>query len=96
MLSLTFFPLTSILCTWDAQTISHQCTGNQVDGVLRLTRKSTPIVALASSSGNHCSSENRMRRLLLPTEEFPISSSLQLMIGFVAAIGEGEEIVVHK
>jgi len=37
-----------------------------------------------------------MRRLLLPTEEFPIKSSLQLMIEFVVAIGEGEEMVVHK
>jgi hypothetical protein len=68
----------------------------QVDGIRRLTRKSTPIVALASSSGNHCSSENRIRRLLLPTEEFPIRSSLQLMIEFVVAIGEGEEMVVYE
>jgi len=30
-----------------------------------------------------------MRRLLLPTEEFPIRSNLQLIIEFVAAIGEG-------
>jgi len=37
-----------------------------------------------------------MRRLLLPTEEFPISSSLQLMIEFVVAIGEGKEMVVHE
>lgn len=43
------------------------------------TRKSTPIVALLSSSGSHCSSENRRRRLLLPTEEFPMSKSLQFM-----------------
>jgi hypothetical protein len=35
-----------------------------------------------------------MRRLLLPTEEFPIKSSLQLTIEFVAAIGEGEGMVV--
>ena len=37
-----------------------------------------------------------MRRLLLPTEEFPIKSSLQLMIEFVAAIDEDEEMVVHE
>ena len=37
-----------------------------------------------------------MRRLLLPTEEFPIRSSLQLTIEFVAAIGEDEEKVVCK
>lgn len=37
-----------------------------------------------------------MRRLLLPTEEFPIRSSLQLMIEFVAAIDEDEEMVVHE
>jgi hypothetical protein len=43
------------------------------------TLKSTPIVALASSSGNHCLSEKRRRRLLFPTDEFPISSSLTLI-----------------
>ena len=32
----------------------------------------------------------------MPTEEFPIRSSLQLMIEFVAAIGEDEEMVVHE
>ena len=40
-----------------------------------------------------------MRRLLLPTEEFPIRSSLQLMIEFVEAIEEdegGEEMVVRE
>jgi hypothetical protein len=37
-----------------------------------------------------------MRRLLLPTEEFPIRSSLQLMIEFAAAIGEDEEMVVRE
>lgn len=57
ILSLTFFPFTSILCT----------------------RKSTPIVALASSSGSHCSSEKRSKRLLLPTLELPISRSLTLI-----------------
>ena len=55
-----------------------------------LTLKSTPIVALASSSGNHCSSENLSNRLLLPTLEFPISSNFTF-IGdvevFVTPIG---------
>ena len=37
-----------------------------------------------------------MRRLLLPTEEFPIKSSLQLIIEFAAAIGEGEEMAVRE
>lgn len=36
------------------------------------------MVALDSSSGNHCSSENLSSRLLFPTEELPISKSLQL------------------
>ena len=63
--------------------VQHKFGGNSVHP---LTRKSTPIVALASSSGSHCSSENRTRRLLLPTEEFPIRSSLQLIIEFAAAI----------
>lgn len=44
------------------------------------TLKSTPIVALLSSSGNHCSSENRSKRLLFPTEELPISRSLTLIV----------------
>lgn len=39
------------------------------------------MVALDSSSGSHCSSENRRSRLLFPTDELPISSSLQLMGG---------------
>ena len=43
------------------------------------TRKSTPIVALASSSGNHCLSEKRNKRLLFPTDELPMRSSLTLM-----------------
>jgi hypothetical protein len=43
------------------------------------TLKSTPIVALASSSGNHCSSENRIKRLDFPTEELPISNNLQFI-----------------
>ena len=46
---------------------------------LVLTRKSTPIVALLSSSGSHCSSEKRSNKLDFPTEEFPISRSLTLM-----------------
>jgi hypothetical protein len=37
------------------------------------------MVALLSSSGSHCSSEKRSRRLLFPTEELPISSNLQLI-----------------
>ena len=48
-----------------------------------LTLKSTPIVALLSSSGSHCSSENRNSKLDLPTDELPISKSLTL-IGWVA------------
>lgn len=40
-----------------------------------LTRKSTPIVAVASSSGSHCSSEKRSNKLLFPTDEFPIIRS---------------------
>ena len=48
------------------------------------TLKSTPIVALASSSGTHClstsGSANRSSKLLFPTLEFPIRSSLQLMV----------------
>jgi len=39
------------------------------------TLKSTPIVAEASSSGSHCSSVNRNKRLLLPTDEFPKTHS---------------------
>ena len=46
-----------------------------------LTRKSTPMVELDSSSGSHCSSENLKSRLLFPTEELPISKSLQLTGG---------------
>jgi hypothetical protein len=54
-------------------------TNNQTQESPPRTLKSTPIVALASSSGNHCLSEKRRRRLLFPTDEFPISSSLTLM-----------------
>lgn len=50
----------------------------QVKSVTR-TLKSTPIVALASSSGNHCLSEKRSNKLLFPTDELPMSSSLTLM-----------------
>lgn len=53
-------------------------TPNHEDNAVAHTRKSTPIVAVASSSGNHCSSENRSNKLLFPTEEFPMSSSLTL------------------
>lgn len=48
------------------------------DELQALTRKSTPMVALLSSSGSHCSSEKRRRRLDLPTDEFPIRRSLTL------------------
>jgi hypothetical protein len=48
-------------------------------GCSERTRKSTPIVALASSSGNHCLSEKRNNRLLFPTEELPMRSNLTLM-----------------
>ena len=34
------------------------------------------MVALASSSGNHCSSEKRRSKLDLPTEELPMRRSL--------------------
>jgi hypothetical protein len=44
------------------------------------TLKSTPMVADASSSGSHCSSEKRRRRLLFPTEEFPMRRSLTLIV----------------
>ena len=47
-----------------------------------LTRKSTPIVALDSSSGSHCSSENLSNRLLFPTDEFPMRSNLTLIGAF--------------
>lgn len=46
--------------------------------MLMLTLKSTPIVALASSSGSHCESEKRSKRLLLPTDAFPMRRSLTL------------------
>lgn len=54
----------------------------------QLTRKSTPIVAVASSSGIHCSSEKRKRRLLLPTDALPMSNSLTLtgVAGLVPAV----------
>ena len=51
------------------------------------TRKSTPIVALDSSSGSHCSSENLRRRLLFPTDEFPMRRSLTLMGAFALSCG---------
>ena len=57
------------------------------------------MVALASSSGSHCSSEKRKRRLLLPTEELPMRRSLTLMgaevvpdlVGFFAPDDEDDE-----
>lgn len=51
-----------------------------------LTRKSTPIVALLSSSGSHCSSEKRSNRLDLPTEEFPMRRSFTLIGWFEAPV----------
>jgi hypothetical protein len=51
-------------------------------GAKERTRKSTPIVALVSSSGNHCSSENLSSKLDLPTEELPIRRSLTLIMGW--------------
>lgn len=81
MLSLTFLPFTSILCTWRVHGRQHGApTGPVPHNVL--TRKSTPMVAFDSSSGSHCSSEKRRRRLLLPTEELPIRRSLTFMGAF--------------
>ena len=63
------------------------------------TLKSTPIVALASSSGINCLSEKRRRRLLFPTDEFPISRSLTLIsscgrgCGGIGAIVRGVYVV---
>jgi hypothetical protein len=57
--------------------------------ILQLTRKSTPIVADASSSGNHCSSEKRKRRLLFPTDELPMSNSLTLIVSVMAVVVAG-------
>ena len=92
MLSFTFFPFTSILCTYKTHhqyRVNHHhqiysappppCPQNEQNE--KPTRKSTPIVALLSSSGSHCSSEKRRSKLLFPTEEFPINSSLQLIGG---------------
>ena len=58
------------------------------------TRKSTPIVAVASSSGNHCLSEKRSKRLLFPTDEFPMRSSLTLMSSCDCACGVGAIVVM--
>lgn len=55
------------------------------------TLKSTPIVALLSSSGSHCSSENLSNILLFPTEEFPISRSLTLTVDWDAAGAMNED-----
>jgi hypothetical protein len=41
------------------------------------------MVALLSSSGSHCSSEKRSRRLLFPTDELPMSNNLQLIGTFL-------------
>jgi hypothetical protein len=98
ILSLTFFPLTSILWTWApydqrephvrhapsarlSQLPSHHFSHSLAINKNALTLKSTPIVALASSSGNHCWSEKRNSRLLLPTDELPMISSFTLMGG---------------
>jgi hypothetical protein len=77
MLSLTLFPFTFILWTYPATPNESKST---VLNIKPRTLKSTPIVADASSSGNHCSSENRKRRLLFPTEELPMSKSLTLIV----------------
>lgn len=53
------------------------------------THKSTPIVAVVSSSLRKSSSVKRRRREDLPTEEFPISSSLRF-----GGLAEGSVIVV--
>ena len=62
----------------------------------QLTRKSTPIVAVASSSGIHCSSEKRKRRLLLPTDALPMSSSLTLtgVVGLAVAVDVSPALVL--
>lgn len=57
------------------------------------------MVAFASSSGSHCSSENRKSKLLLPTEELPMRRSLTLMgaevvpdlVGFLVAVEDDDE-----
>ena len=60
------------------------------------------MVELDSSSGNHCSSENLKSRLLFPTEELPISKSLQLIGGdedefdFEAMVLQREPLVLVK
>jgi len=41
-----------------------------------LTLTSTPIVALASSSESHWFSDQRVRRLLFPTDELPTMRTL--------------------
>src|SRR5262245_274949 len=78
MLSFTFFSLTFILCTYKS-TIVTVDKHHTIQKKAYLTRKSTPIVALLSSSGNHCSSENRKSKLLFPTDELPMSRSFTLM-----------------
>jgi hypothetical protein len=52
----------------------------------QLTRKSTPIVALLSSSGSHCSSENRSNRLDFPTDEFPMRRIFTFMGWFALVV----------
>jgi hypothetical protein len=42
------------------------------------TRKSTPMVGAALSSGNHCRSQKRTKRLLFPTAELPMRITLTL------------------
>lgn len=53
------------------------------------------MVALALA-GDHYLSKNCTKRLLLPTEEFSIRSSLQSMVESVVAIDEDEEIVADN
>ncbi len=60
------------------------------------TLKSTPIVALASSSGNHCLSEKRSKRLLFPTDELPISRSLTLISSCDRGCGVGAIVLVQR
>src|ERR1700722_18274550 len=88
MLSFTFLPFTSILCTYEtARNLQHLISISTIKNQKQkernhhLTRKSTPMVALVSSSGSHCSSENLRSKLLFPTDELPIRRSLQLMGG---------------
>ena len=53
------------------------------------------MVALVSSSGSHCLSENLSSKLLFPTLEFPINNSLQFIVDGSACFAVGA-IVVGK